>query len=77
MTSASVEVGSAARNDADLVGVSSASRTPAGLRSHTPISQTASTPGGRDAVPLVVGHVGERRRPRRRARRRRGARRRC
>ena len=46
MTSASSRSGSAAWNDATWSADSSASCTPAGLRSHTPISHTASTPGG-------------------------------
>ena len=46
MTSASVRSGSTWWNEATCSGVSSASRTPAGLRCHTPMSQTASTPVG-------------------------------
>ena len=46
MMSASVRSASAAWKDAICAGVSRASCTPAGLRCHTPISQTASTPGG-------------------------------
>ena len=41
-----VEVGEGGVERRHLVGDSSASCTPAGLRSHTPISHTASTPGG-------------------------------
>ena len=39
--------------------MSSASRTPAGLRSHTPISHTASTPGGVTESHSPAGHVGQ------------------
>ena len=48
-------------------------RTPAGLRSQTPISHTASTPGGVTAVPLGRRARRPASRARRRARRRRAA----
>src|SRR5208337_2044691 len=46
MTSACRRSGSASANEACSSAFAFASATPAGLRPHTPISQTASTPAG-------------------------------
>jgi hypothetical protein len=62
MMSCSCTSGSASRNDSISPALASASPRPAGLRSQTPISQTASTPDGVTAsqaasvtVPRVTG----------------------
>src|SRR5262245_31956520 len=57
MMSSSRRSGSAARKEATRPGSDFASATPAGLRSHTPISQTASTPGGVMASQADAGTV--------------------
>ena len=62
MMSESCTSGRASRNDSISPALASASSRPAGLRSQTPISQTASTPDGVTAsqagsltVPRVTG----------------------
>ena len=47
--------GSAARKESISCALDRAMRRPAGLRSHTPISQTASTPGGVTAAQSSAG----------------------
>src|ERR1700721_2125753 len=60
MMSESRRSGSAARNDSSSPALARASSRPAGLRSQTPISQTASTPDGvteSQAASLTVPRV--------------------